>query len=627
MSAHKFHSDISETVPWQAQYTFPTQSTKVHKQTIKLVPKNGGEFGSNARTRIEFPADDYMNGLNSYMSFDLVIDDEASASLMRYCTQKIEYTVQNTNYTNVIVGAGDSRRLTITDSGNINDQNYNKQWDSFYNGNADLDGGKALAGCFVRVVQGSKAGKVARILQSAANLGIVTLTLDDKLEVYEFDIIEIVPGNRLPFGGAHNLINRLRIMYGSLAIEDIQNYSTLARAILTAGADAAYGGQQGSLLDGMASAHANYSTTNWRSQAPFGSGGVDDAVSELSQSISKLHDSTALINKCLANNMHPSLENVPADPYQDLGYSTAINPPNFTLNLFSGFLCTQKLIPLKWMAAQLAVEIEWNPAERCLLSAATPDYSIRNVNYVTELYQFDSTYDSAFYMGLSTMGVPLKFSSWHYHQFNWTGSTLVAQIQERARSVKSILAVTRDATRSYYYDNDRFYHAVGEKMAQANDQGLDKYQQKRFPTTKATMGRAPITEFQFRVGGRYFPAQPVSCTNGAAEALCELMKVMNYLGDYTRSISIDMFNWSSLYMGGGDKFIIAGCFENTDAFPGTISGLNAEEQSDIQLTIRTGDSALTAPGQQPDTSKQLSVFVNYDSIVVVRDNNLIDLVL
>lgn len=109
--------------------------------------------------------------------------------------------------------------------------------------------------------------------------------------------------------------------------------------------------------------------------------------------------------------------------------------------------------------------------------------------------------------------------------------------------------------------------------------------------------------------------------------MSELMKVMNYLGDYTRSICVDMFSWSSFYWGGGDKFIIAGCFENTDAFPGTISGLNAEEQSDIQLMIRTEQSNLYEPNQSPSNDKQLSVFVNYDTIVVVRDKNNISLIL
>jgi len=602
MSAHKFHADISETVPWQAQYTFPTQSSKVHKQTVKLVPKNGQTFGPNERTRIEFPADDYLNPLNSYLSFDLnIIDPEATP--YKYCTKR--------GTTNVTDTDGKSSKI------NIVDDSTNPQWAPWYALLSAAANVGRLAGYYIRITKGRYAGRVARILDNTATNNIVTITHDygPGFEVYEGDYVEIIPGTRLPFGGAHNLINRLRVLYGSLVIEDLQQYSTMVRMILTGGMQEGYAGQQGSLMDGLTAGHHNYDTSNWRSESFIGQGNITGQVTELSQAMSKCHDTYALLNK-LSAAQHPA--------EASKGTSTTPRPQNFNLNLFSGFLCVQKLIPLKWMAAQLAFEIEWNPAARAFMSGDVMNYSITNVNYVAELNQFDSTYDSAFFLGLQSMGVPLKFASWHYHQFNWTGTTMVAQIQERARSVKSIQAVSRDTKYSYYYDNDRFYHAVGETIAPAGV--ANAYANTRCPRLTKE-GSAPIDQYQFRVGGRYYPAQPVNCTAGAAEAMCELMKVTNYLGDYTRSITVDNYNWSSFYWGGGDKFIMAGCFENTDAFPGTISGLNAEEQSDIQLMIKTGDSSLYSGGQDQAGSKELAVFVNYDSIVVVRDRNQIDLIL
>lgn len=624
MSAHKFHSDISETVPWQAQYTFPTQSTKVHKQTVKLVPKNGQTFGSNQRLRIEFPADDYMNGLNSFLSFDLNIDDSTSAENFKYCTKFVTDGAVSPDF-NIIQGDGKSSTISIADS-SVNTQfNYNPQWADW---NALLNAQpQALTGYYIRITKGRNAGMVARILDSAkpfSNFVVLTHDRGAEFAIYEGDFIEIIPGHRLPFGGAHNLINRLRILYGSLVIEDLQNYSTMARIILDGGMQEGYAGRQGSLLDGMTAGHKNYSTSNWRSESFIGQGNVDGEVWELEQAISKCHDTKALLNE-LGSNMHPGVTPTVAPTAATLsGLVTKAVPQNFNLNLFSGFLCVQKLIPLKWMAAQLAFEIEWNPPSRAFLSGDSLDYSITNVNYVTELFQFDSTYDSAFFMGLQSMGVPLKFSSWHYHQFNWTGTNMVAQIQERARSVKSIQAVSRDPKSSFYIDNDRFYHSQGELFQ--NQTTSNSFANTRCPRL-TNPGSAPLEQFQFRVGGRYYPAQPVACSGGAAEAMAELMKVTNYLGDYTRSISIDNYSWSSFYWGGGDKFIAAGCFENTDAFPNTISGLNAEEQSDIQLMLRTEQSSLYTGGQQPEGNKQLSVFVNYDSIVVVRDRNQIDLIL
>ena len=52
---------------------FPTQSTKINKQVVKLVPKNGSEFTSSQIMRIEFPSDNYLNVLNSVLQFDVSI--------------------------------------------------------------------------------------------------------------------------------------------------------------------------------------------------------------------------------------------------------------------------------------------------------------------------------------------------------------------------------------------------------------------------------------------------------------------------------------------------------------------------------------------------------------------------
>lgn len=68
---YKFHGSASEVVPFQAQYMFPTQQTKIHKHLIKLPPKNGGEFIATQTMRIEFPSDNYLNVLNSVLQFDV----------------------------------------------------------------------------------------------------------------------------------------------------------------------------------------------------------------------------------------------------------------------------------------------------------------------------------------------------------------------------------------------------------------------------------------------------------------------------------------------------------------------------------------------------------------------------
>ncbi len=62
-------------------------------------------------------------------------------------------------------------------------------------------------------------------------------------------------------------------------------------------------------------------------------------------------------------------------------------------------------------------------------------------------------------------------------------------------------------------------------------------------------------------------------------------------------------------------------FEN-DISNDEISGINAEEQSDIALMITSGGTGPVALGP-----KILMAFVAYDSMMIVRDGNVVDLVL
>lgn len=79
------------------------------------------------------------------------------------------------------------------------------------------------------------------------------------------------------------------------------------------------------------------------------------------------------------------------------------------------------------------------------------------------MVEFDSTYDSAFFQGLVGGGVPLKFSSWHFHSFNVSGSSQIFQIHERARSVKMALCVVKNSSQpSYTTDSEWFYHDLSK---------------------------------------------------------------------------------------------------------------------------------------------------------------------
>lgn len=65
---------------------------------------------------------------------------------------------------------------------------------------------------------------------------------------------------------------------------------------------------------------------------------------------------------------------------------------------------------------------------------------------------------------------------------------------------------------------------------------------------------------------------------------------------------------------------MAASFEHQDINPNTISGINAEEQSDIALRVSAHGNINSAG------PKLLRCFVNYDSLVIVRPGNTIDVI-
>lgn len=254
-----------------------------------------------------------------------------------------------------------------------------------------------------------------------------------------------------------------------------------------------------------------------------------------------------------------------------------------------------------------------------------------------------------FLKGLREGGVPIKFSSWHTYVFSTGGSsTANLQIQERSRSVKSIFTVQRRAPADLLHDAGTMH------FDSAMAAGL----------YSAGGGTTTLQTYQYRIGGRYFPASPVQCgtsfSNGGAEAVVELQKALNVVGDYrlssnlntlrwavpTQSLALNViaaqeldYSWSMFANGSGSGstswrpiyvdargpyagnlgsscFAMATSLESSNGVE--ISGLNAEEQSDISL-IATYSNAQQA-------SFNFETYVYYDAMIVLRENNVLELI-
>jgi len=179
-------------------------------------------------------------------------------------------------------------------------------------------------------------------------------------------------------------------------------------------------------------------------------------------------------------------------------------------------------------------------------------------------------------------------------------------------------------------------------------------------------GQSSLQTYQFRIGGRYFPAAPVqtstnigsAISNGACEAYVELSKALNIVGDYRLSTgcntqkwgmqnangSLQEYDYSQVFTGFATNGVpVVQTLESaTNAFCGTlgsqcfamatdletsngveISGLNAEEQSDIALIANWTTSQQTGSTVAPSV---LEVYSYYDAMIVLRENNVLELI-
>jgi hypothetical protein len=335
----------------------------------------------------------------------------------------------------------------------------------------------------------------------------------------------------------------------------------------------------------------------------------------------------------------------------------------YQVQLALGIMTQEKLIPTKYMASQLAIELTLDTPANCIIAsfgtiASTGvagyapgaqnllSYCVSNVNLIPEILEFDSSYDTAFLQGLQNGGVPLKFSSWHTFLFS---SALAANvnllIHERSRSVKSIFTVQRQAQPDITIDNGATF----------------------FDTSVLGAGNGgTLQNYQYRVGGRYFPASPVQCstttgskiTNGGAEAYTELAKALNILGDYRLSTACNVTRWAypvgtngvvrilqnndystsvtSVNPDSSIPFVIpsgpggdqgSACFAAAISLETSngveISGLNAEEQSDISFLATWSDPQVTGALSTPSS---LECYVYYDAMIVLEMNNVVKLI-
>lgn len=500
------------TVPWSAQYSYPSQSNKITKTTPRIPPKNGALFQpaplGNQYIRLELPAQGYLNPQNTTLEFD------------------VDLLVPTTAVTPAAFGTG-----TV-----CNFQN-----------------------------------------------------------------------------NIQSIFRRVRIMYGSTPLEDIQDYHSIQRMLTElSGTTQVQGIDNNSLTNGIGGVVMGASAD-----------GVTNPR-HVRRTIIQGFDGTSTTGGLWAPNARLD--------YSGSGYQNSRR--RYQIQLNTGLFIQPKWIPLKWMAGQFAIEIELARPEECIYVASPSSgipavtYAVTNVNLIPEILECDAAYDEAFLRGLRDSGVPIKFSTWHTFTFNVGNSgTASLNIQERSRSVKAVFAVQK-APATLAIDSGATLYASGA----AGD-----YMQ----------------SYQYRIGGRFFPAAPVVCGEAgraiSAEAFTELEKALHTLGDDRLSINTSALNFAAIAPQNTDDYAVN--FDKYDQTTGAmvystkgtvgniaapsfvaainlessngmeISGLNAEEQSDIALNVQWSSGTVQSSGNT------MTVFTYFDCMLILKENNNIQLIM
>lgn len=441
-----------------------------------------------------------------------------------------------------------------------------------------------------------------------------------------------------------SIFSRVRLLYGATPLEDIINYNVIVRCL-----SEWTGTNQNGTMD-QSSISEGVGGYTWGNDSSIVTGtGIQGNLNVRQKFIQGKQ--VSFPGSLAANSAGGTIGFIPnsgaAALFSGAPTVTDTTPTcrRYQINFALGIMTQDKLIPTKFMASQLAIEMTLEQPTNCIYTipgasaAGSPTYAVGNVALIPEILEFDNAYDQGFLKGLSDGGVPIKFSSWHTFVFgSGSGSNINLLIQERSKSVKALFAIQRRAQGTYAADNGATF--------------LDT----------STNGASTLQNYQFRIGGRYFPAAPVqvstnvgsAISNGGCEAYVELQKALNQVGDYRLSTSCNVSRWGlqnysgvlqdfdfsrSLTTIGATGIPVFFIVESgTNAFSGTlgsqcfgmavdletsngleISGLNAEEQSDIALIANWTSPQVTGVSATPSS---IEVYSYYDAMIILKENNV-----
>ena len=401
-----------------------------------------------------------------------------------------------------------------------------------------------------------------------------------------------------------SIFRRVRVLYGSLVLEDIQDYNILQRLFSDLLTKSGTSVSDNSIYQGI-----GRTTRNTTLQI-----GKDTGMTD-------------------RHNYH-TLETSPQAETGTTGrrYSIPIN---------TGVFQQRRLLPLKFMSSQLQIEFELAEAVDSQIwvigtggSQAVPTGTQTEVGLpeiTAELLEFDAEFDAAVFTGLSR-GLAIPFQSWHMTSQNiQPGTNFMINIQESSRSVRyALAALTDDSYRTIRKDAHQFLAGMNATQDDATT---------TTPDSTAVVQNSLIDSYQWRLGGTYYPSQPVPVYGSNGGALVSASSIDSFYADpptesYAELMKVFDNQFARNQFFGDIDYGFYGQKKNTNVPTNTlqtetyamgvdfltdrgdvIGGINAEEQNDLMLLLKFNSGATT--GQ----AKVVRVAVCYDNIMILGESN------
>jgi hypothetical protein len=181
-------------------------------------------------------------------------------------------------------------------------------------------------------------------------------------------------------------------LYGATPLEDIINYNTVVRALTEWTATNQSGTMdQTAISEGI----GGYS---WGSSAGNSANSMVNTRQNFIQGIDKSTNSTSTAGSTavVGNGVGVVPNTVLGSGLTASGASYCTR--RYQVNLALGLLTQDKLLPVKFMASQLAIEFTLEQPSQCIFAmvgtatGATPTYGVTNFNLIPEILEFDSSY-------------------------------------------------------------------------------------------------------------------------------------------------------------------------------------------------------------------------------------------